>query len=157
MSYVQENLMPGEVVKYQTTISYWAYAKYWGIASALIMGAWLLREYTGAPYWLPLLLLAGAGVFTALTKTLRSANELAITNQRVLIKTGWLWQKSAVLYLTRVEGVEVSQDITGRMWGYGTVQVRGVGTEVWPVDFTLNPLEFQRRVFSMIGRSNGGH
>ncbi|MDX9976204.1 MAG: PH domain-containing protein [FCB group bacterium] len=146
MSYVADSLVEGEEILYQTTVSYWGYVVNMLIATALLAAAWTLYEQR-FPVLAPTFA-AGAGLATwFISRIMRNANELAVTDQRVVIKVGWLWQKSAIMYLSRVEGVEVDQSLIGRFLGYGTAQVRGVGTEVFPVRYVINPREFRRAVF----------
>lgn len=148
MSYVDSNLVPGEVVLYRTGVSLWAYLQYVLMSLAMMAVAWYLWAHHEFPVFVPVVLACVAVLLSLLSEVLRNANELAVTTERVIIKVGWLWVKSAVLYLTRVEGVEVKQSIIGRMLGYGTVQVRGVGTEVFPVQYVLDPLQFRREIFT---------
>lgn len=146
-SYVFDNLVDNEDVLYVTTVSYWAYINY-AIGSLILGGgAWFLHTNWYLPSFVPIALVSLSFSLTLLMKALRNANELAVTNQRVMLKVGWLWQKSAVLYLSRVEGVEIDQSLLGRILNYGTVQVRGVGTEVFPVPYVIDPTEFRRQVF----------
>lgn len=147
MSYVTDSLVDDEEIQYQTTVSYWGYVMNMVVAVALLAGAWTLYE-NKFPVQAPMFA-AGAGLVTwIISKVMRDANELAVTDQRVIIKVGWLWQRSAIMYLSRVEGVEIDQSFIGRFLGFGTAQVRGVGTEVFPVHFVLRPKEFRRAVFN---------
>lgn len=151
MSYVSESLVEHERVRYQTTVSLWAYLRYLLISMACLAVAWSMYKSGSVPIILPGAIAVVATLIALLTKILRDANELAITNERVIIKIGWLWQKSAVLYLSRVEGVEVDQSLIGRILNYGTVLVRGVGTEVFPVPYVLAPRVFRKEVFEAVG------
>lgn len=75
------------------------------------------------------------------------ATELAVTNKRIIVKLGVIRRATTELYLTRIEGVEVEQSILGRILGYGTVYVRGIGTEIAPVANISNPLGFRKAFF----------
>lgn len=153
MSFVSDSLVSGEKIEYQTTVSYWSYIINILIALGLTGAAWYFYMQATVPVLIPALLTGATLVLALLTNVLRNANELAATNERVIIKIGWLFQKSAVLYLARVEGVEIYQSLLGRLLGYGTVQVRGVGTEVFPVPYVISPKTFRREVFQAAGKS----
>lgn len=153
MSFVSDSLVSGEKVEYQTTVSYWSYIVNILIAMALTGATWYFYTLATVPVLIPAILTGATLVLVLLTKVLRNSNELAATNERVIIKVGWLFQKSAVLYLTRVEGVEIYQSLLGRLLRYGTVQVRGVGTEVFPVPYVINPKRFRLEVFQAAGKS----
>lgn len=152
MSYVSESLVGSEHVRYQTTVTLCAYLQYLMLSVVGFAVAWFLYSGGKVPFVLPLAIGIVATLIALLSKVLRDSNELAVTNERVIIKTGWLWQKSAVLYLSRVEGVEVDQSLMGRLLGYGTVLVRGVGTELDPVRYVLSPRDFRKEVFEAVGQ-----
>jgi len=57
----------------------------------------------------------------------RNATEMAVTNRRVLIKTGMTSRRTLDLMLSRVESIGVEETAAGRMLGYGSVVVRGTG------------------------------
>lgn len=88
--------------------------------------------------------LAAAGVL----KVALSTVELAVTNRRVLAKTGLIRRTTSELYLNRIEGVEVDQSLLGRVLGYGTVRVRGTGDQVAEVKSVKDPLGFKKAVFA---------
>src|SRR5215813_9307385 len=56
--------------------------------------------------------------------TKRNATEMAVTNKRVLIKTGLGNRRTLDIMLSRVESIGVDETFWGRMLGYGSVTVR---------------------------------
>ena len=54
-----------------------------------------------------------------------STSEFAVTNKRVIFKTGFIRRKSFDLLLKNVGGISVDQDISGRIFDYGTIGVVG--------------------------------
>jgi uncharacterized membrane protein YdbT with pleckstrin-like domain len=83
--------------------------------------------------------------------TKRSATEMAVTNKRVLIKTGLGNRRTLDIMLSRVESIGVEESFWGRMLGYGSVTVRGTGGT--PESFVMisHPQEFRRSVQAQIG------
>jgi uncharacterized membrane protein YdbT with pleckstrin-like domain len=83
--------------------------------------------------------------------TKRNATEMAVTNKRVLIKTGLGSRRTLDLMLSRVESIGVDESFWGRMLGYGSVTVRGTGGT--PESFVMisHPQEFRRSVQAQIG------
>jgi uncharacterized membrane protein YdbT with pleckstrin-like domain len=81
----------------------------------------------------------------------RNATEMAVTNRRVLIKTGLTSRRTLDLMLSRVESIGVEESFWGRMLGFGSVVVRGTGGT--PESFVLiaHPQEFRRSVQQQIG------
>ena len=74
------------------------------------------------------------------------STELAITNQRVMVKTGAITQSTSELSIGQVESVQVEQGLMGRILGYGTVLVNGTGGGCTPAPGIENPLAFKKIV-----------
>jgi uncharacterized membrane protein YdbT with pleckstrin-like domain len=81
----------------------------------------------------------------------RNATEMAVTNRRVLIKTGIGSRRTLDLMLSRVESIGVDESAMGRMLGYGSVVVRGTGGTPEPFVMIAHPQEFRRAVQEQIG------
>lgn len=75
-----------------------------------------------------------------------STTELALTDRRVIAKTGLLSQKSTELNLPKVESVEVHQSLLGRMLNYGTITVKGTGGGSAPAPGITAPFDFRKAV-----------
>ncbi|MCI0352808.1 MAG: PH domain-containing protein [Acidobacteriales bacterium] len=159
MGYIDENLVAGERVLYRTRL-------HWIVVIApLIFGAFLavlgLTFLVGGVVDLAkarsagfagvglLVMLLGAAVFV-LGLWYRNSTEMAITNRRLIIKTGLLTRNSIELMLAKVESVSINQGLTGRMLGYGSIVVRGSGGTAEPFSKIANPLEFRRQVQQQI-------
>ena len=76
-------------------------------------------------------------------------DEFAITNKRVIIKTGLISRTTFEMNHSKIESVNVDQSILGRILGYGTIRIVGSGgtKEVFPK--ILNPLEFRKKFQEM--------
>jgi uncharacterized membrane protein YdbT with pleckstrin-like domain len=81
----------------------------------------------------------------------RNATEMAVTNRRVLIKTGMTSRRTLDLMLSRVESIGVEESALGRMLGYGSVVVRGTGGTPEPFLMIAHPQDFRRAVQEQIG------
>jgi uncharacterized membrane protein YdbT with pleckstrin-like domain len=81
----------------------------------------------------------------------RNATEMAVTNRRVLIKTGMTSRRTLDLMLSRVESIGVEETAAGRVLGYGSVVVRGTGGTPEPFLMIAHPQEFRRAVQEQIG------
>ena len=90
-------------------------------------------------------------VFAITSLIARATSEFAVTNKRVLIKTGWLRRHSLETLLSKVEGIRVEQSIFGRMWDYGTIVVSGTGGLNEPFRGIASPMQFRRVVQEQIG------
>ena len=162
MSYVQSNLVPGEAVVYETRL-HWIV-----MLGHLILGI-LLLALPGAAllaYALShkdldansLHLMEGgggvlliAGVIVVLVGAVRrNATEMAVTNRRVVIKTGLASRKTIEMLLQKVESIEVSEPTAGRMLGYGSIVVIGTGGTSEPFHKVAHPLQFRSHVQQQI-------
>ena len=107
-------------------------------------------------YWGLILMADLAGLITLLSclsaLMVYYTSECGITNQRVIIKLGFIRRYSFENALNRIEAVEVEQSILGRLLDYGTIRIRGVGgsAELFPA--VPNPLLFRHKVQTQIER-----
>jgi uncharacterized membrane protein YdbT with pleckstrin-like domain len=76
----------------------------------------------------------------------RATTELAITDRRVIAKIGLIRRRTWEINAAKVEGVEVDQSIWGRIFGYGTVTVKGTGGGIAPIRNIDDPVEFRKHV-----------
>lgn len=76
-------------------------------------------------------------------------DEFAITNKRVIIKTGLISRRTFEMNHTKIESVNVDQGILGRILGYGTIRIVGSGgtKEVFPK--INSPLAFRKKFQEM--------
>ncbi len=126
-SYIDANLTNNERVILRAKVSWWSQI-------------WMLLFGT-------ILITVGFGLILIIIAVLRvMTTELALTNKRVIAKTGFIRRDTVELRLDRVEGLMVSQDIIGRMLNYGTVVVTGTGGIKTPIPFISNPIDFRRVV-----------
>jgi uncharacterized membrane protein YdbT with pleckstrin-like domain len=160
MRYIESNLVPGEVLIYQTRL-HWivmlghlALGCLWLAAGALLLYYTLttqtsismvhILEGVGAA-------LALGGVITILMGIARrSATEMAVTNRRVVVKTGLASRRTIEMLLNKVETIEVHETAFGRIAGYGTVVLIGTGGSSEPFDQVARPLEFRSQVQQQI-------
>lgn len=60
---------------------------------------------------------------------IRWITEFAVTNRRVIYKVGFINRRTIEMNMDKVQSVEVEQSIAGRLLGYGTINVMGVGSD----------------------------
>jgi len=162
MSYVESNLVPGEILIYQTRL-HWVVMLWHLVLGCFLLvlpGALLLystHSQTGIEsQTLQVMEIASAvllvcGVVVILVGMVRrNATEMAVTNRRVVIKTGLASRKTIEMLLNKVESIEVSETTGGRMLGYGTIVVIGTGGTPQPFHKVAHPLEFRSQVQQQI-------
>jgi len=145
VSYVESNLIPGEQVLYKTGLHWIVFvgpvfvAVLFGLIGLPLL---FMRESATVGFFF----LVFAGLLILLGYLIRKATEMAVTNKRIVIKTGLLSRKTFELLLTKVESIGVEEGLLGRMLGYGSVVVRGTGGTPEPFKNVAHPLEFRRQV-----------
>jgi membrane protein YdbS with pleckstrin-like domain len=146
--YIDEILQPGERVLYSTN-AHWIFflpaISLWIVAIALLVLAYMVPA--GAPALLCLALAAIAAI-AALYKTVtawfhRWTTETDVTTLRVVHKEGFIQRQTFEMSLDKVESVDVSQSILGRILNYGNVRILGVGEGQKTIRMIASPLEFR--------------
>jgi uncharacterized membrane protein YdbT with pleckstrin-like domain len=141
MGYVERNLLPNEEITYQARLHWIIYA----LPAVVFVIAILL--VVGGGGWIAGSVLSVIAFVLLLPPWIKSSSsEFAVTNKRVLIKIGLVRRHSLELLLQKVEGIGVDQGILGRIFGYGTITVAGVGGTKEAFRMISNPLEFRRQV-----------
>ena len=114
--YVENNLIAGEKIEYETTYHWVIFLSFRALFTLFISP--IMDRYT---------------------------DEFAITNKRVVIKTGLISRKTVELNLSKIESVNVDQTFMGRIFGFGNITIIGIGgTHEFFVNFS-KPLEFRKK------------
>jgi hypothetical protein len=174
LSYVEKNLVAGETLRYQTR-HHWIVLLGPLLVSLLlgISGLGLLVESIAAKAGNSqapgsagiraggmaliglILLVAAIGTFVyGIAK--RNATEMAVTNKRVLIKTGMASRRTLDVMLASVESIGVEETGVGRLLCYETVIVRGTGGTPETFVMIAHPQDFRRAVQEQTGREQIG-
>jgi uncharacterized membrane protein YdbT with pleckstrin-like domain len=99
-------------------------------------------------------LLAIGGALHLIARALtRSTTEYGVTNIRVVQKRGVLSLHTIEMNLDKVESVDVDQSLLGRIFGFGTVAVHGVGARWDPIVGIEDPLGFRSAMTTRTGGS----
>jgi membrane protein YdbS with pleckstrin-like domain len=78
----------------------------------------------------------------------RFGTEVAVTDRRVIYKTGLIQRHTVEINLDKIESVDVDQSALGRLFGYGTVTIRGTGQAVEPLRDMADPLQFRSAILA---------
>jgi uncharacterized membrane protein YdbT with pleckstrin-like domain len=161
MSYLTSNLVPGERVIYQTRL-HWVV-----MLGNLVVGLLLLGAGAGVLYYATtqaafdittIHLMQGTGAALGVAGLIvilvgmarRNATEMAVTNRRVVVKTGLASRRTIEMLLNKVESIEVSETTMGRLLGYGAIVVVGTGGSTEPFRKIAHPLTFRSRLQEQI-------
>jgi hypothetical protein len=143
-SYTAATLQPDERPLHQTTIHWMALSgSAIGAVLALIVivPIAMFASWRGL-YWAWLLLLIPTGILLSAAITVKTS-ELVITDRRVLIKVGFLQRRTFQMFISKIESVAVFQSMMGRLFNYGTVEIRGTGGSSESFATIAAPLPFR--------------
>jgi uncharacterized membrane protein YdbT with pleckstrin-like domain len=149
MRYVRRVLQPGETIVYTTKLHWFVYL--WAtllLAICLVLAiaswSWADNQNLSLALGIAAIIFALLALSSALRAFIRrSSTELAVTDQRVIYKTGLLARHTIEMNRGKVESVAVDQTLLGRLFGYGTVIVRGTGSTLEPIRNISDPLTFR--------------
>jgi membrane protein YdbS with pleckstrin-like domain len=79
----------------------------------------------------------------------RATTEIVVTDRRIIHKIGWIVRWTEEMNMTKVETVDVRQGVVGRMFGFGTVLIIGIGSSWEPLAFVGAPLDLRNAI--MVG------
>ena len=149
-SYVKEVLQPGEDVRYDGTLHWVIFLPgfvlvVFGVVALLAMtgmqagGRSILR--------IAAFVALGIGALHLLTALIKQwTTEIAITNRRVIYKTGLVTRRTIEMNMDKIESVDVTQDVFGRILDYGTVLIRGTGASLEPLTTIATPLALRNAI-----------
>ena len=161
MSYVKDNLMPNEkvlftarvhpavflpsIVSFVGSIAFVIYTI--STASKGDAGAGILAGF--------MLLIAGMFFFYSIILGFQAliimfTTEFAVTNRRVIAKTGFIRRHTLEMLLPKIESVSVNQNILGRILNFGTVTVTGTGGTKESFRAIFEPLAVRKKINQII-------
>lgn len=152
MSYIHKSLLDGEEIVYLTRRHkiIFTYPVVWLIISAILFGLkWVFVFKPEIDFALSIfsgIFLAVALIHALVIWIRYLCAEFGITNQRVIVKEGFLKRKTSEIFLKSVESVQVDQSLWGRILNFGTIVVTGTGGVSDPLSMIRNPLDFKKQV-----------
>lgn len=127
MGYVDEVLLSDEQVIYKAKQHWFIYVK--PLIFIFIGLIFSSLNYDLSPFmvWVGYILLA-IGVYRIIMAYFNAkAMECALTNKRLILKTGFVKRDSLEIVLTNSGGIRITQGIIGRLFNFGTLYVTNCG------------------------------
>jgi len=145
VSYIDDNLLPGEQVLFRTHL-HWKLFLTPVLLSLLSLAIIAVAINQGLDPSLSLVVLVvPLGAWLAAYLKWR-CSEFAVTDKRVLIKTGIVGRHTLETLLTKVENIGVEQTLWARLFNYGTIYVTGTGSTKETFAGIHAPLEFRKAI-----------
>ena len=149
--YIDEILQPGEKVLYSTN-AHWSFylpaIGTWIVAALLlVVSGMVLVPALTLLCWAAAAVVAVVALYlTAKAWFHRWTTETDVTNLRVVHKSGFIQRRTFEMSLDKVESVDVTQSIMGRILNYGDVTIRGVGEGFEKIKTIASPLAFRSSI-----------
>lgn len=167
MRYIKASLVPGETVVYQTRLHWVVMLRHLLLGALLLAGSGALLSYllkqprfgnTGEHLTeggaAALLVCGIVAILAGVVR--RNATEMAVTTRRVVIKQGLVSRKTIEMLLNKIETIEVSEPMVGRMLGYGSITMIGTGGTSEPFHKIAHPLQFRSAVQQQLENLSAG-
>jgi uncharacterized membrane protein YdbT with pleckstrin-like domain len=148
MSYVAKVLQPGEHVVHVGRLHWIMYLP---AIIVLCIGLAVLAVPSTSDNRAIIYIISGVLVLIAALSAFRAwfrqfTTEIAVTDRRIIYKTGLIARHTAEMNMHRVETVAVEQGIFGRMLNYGLVHIRGTGAGIENLTKIADPLALRSAI-----------
>lgn len=150
MNYINNNLQTGEEIKYVAKLHFFLFVQ---PIILLLIGGLLAsspKEISAMTHYAGLVILFFGLVSLVQRVLVKIGSSYAVTNKRVILKTGVISRRSVDLVLAKCEGLQIKQSVLGRIFNFGTITVT-TGGAASSFPFIANPLAFRREINSQIG------
>ena len=142
------SLSSDEHVIYSTRLSKRLFVKPFVVSALVLVLAFISRSFAGeyAQYlfW-TLVVVAALSLVSPFTKYFLS--HFVVTNQRVVIRHGFLARTSYEMILKKIESISVRQSLSDRfIWGSGTLVITGTGGTKEEFPHVGNAIAFQEHL-----------
>lgn len=147
MSYIKDSLLSRESIQHSAKIHWWTY-----MAPALfVLIGWLLY---GSGTFLNVLsyIFLGVGIIGIINRHIeRMTSEFAVTNKRVILKTGWIKRSVVELQLSKTEAIGFAETFWGRLLKFGTIIVTTGGAKnTYP--YVADALKFRKAISDAVNQ-----
>ena len=159
--YVTDNLLPNERILctaqwhwidnvFKIILSIIAFLSVFGIAALVGNTHTTFKGLTFILLLLTSAILVLTGVLGLIDMKYKA---FVVTNMRIIIKAGFFIRASYELRLEKLESIQVYQGLFGRILGYGSILVHGVGASRQIVMRLKSPFEFRHNIFSSLDKN----
>ena len=149
MSYVSQVIQPGEKLRHIASVHWIVYLPGMVLAAAaLVTFGYSEFALSGKLFWkiaaallgLIAAYLLGREWFTWWT------TEIAVTDHRIIVKTGLVRRHTNEMNMEKVESVQVDQSVLGRILNYGDVVIIGTGEGQEQLKSVAAPVDLRNHI-----------
>ncbi|MHB1949233.1 MAG: PH domain-containing protein [Gammaproteobacteria bacterium] len=143
MSFLDQNLLPGEEIIYRTRKHYILFLV--PVLLTIATFYFLLNQnpYVAKVAFLPAIaaIISWANQFLTYV-----TSEFAVTNKRIRMREGFFYRHTNETRLATIADVSVNQSLVGQMLNFGTIFINAFGGGEDPFTQIASPNEFQRQL-----------
>lgn len=165
MSYVEDNLMPNEKVLFTAKVSP---AIFISPFIALVIGLFVFIQaikmnnemgdfgkiLSGFVCLLSVMFLLST-VYLILDAIITMiTTEFAVTNKRIIAKTGFIRRNTIEMLLNKIESASVNQSILGRILKFGSITITGTGGTRQRFRAIVDPLDVRKKIYQVLEEIN---
>ena len=150
MAYYKKVLQPDETVLYFGRL-HWLIYKLAIVLGLAALGLFIAAGMRDQQDVMVLLILGFVCLLLAVISFIRAwfrrmTTEMVVTNKRLIYKVGFIARHTQEINITKVETVDVAQGLGGRLFGYGTVLIKGTGGSWEPLRGIASPLQMRNAI-----------
>jgi len=155
MTYIEENIMPDEKIIYSAKVNPFVFLPATFTFVVTIVFIILLMTMKDPVFQISNAVFAIMFFFLMIKLSIQATvimltTEFAITNKRIIAKTGFIHRNTLEILLSKVESVNIYQNILGRLLNFGTVTVTGTGGTKGSFKAIIAPMNVRKKVNQVI-------
>ncbi len=161
MGYVKDNLMPNERIiftaRVHPAVFFPAFISFLGCIWFVVFAINTASKGDAGSGVLALSLLVAAMMFLLSSAVLgiralitMLTTEFAVTNRRVIAKTGFIRRQTLEILLPKIESVSINQGLLGRLMNFGTVTVTGTGGTKESFRAIVDPIGVRKKINQIV-------
>jgi uncharacterized membrane protein YdbT with pleckstrin-like domain len=152
MGYIENSLGANEVLIARARFHWLHYAAAWLVLIAFLAAALLCYGLYRTIWPAAAFVAAGLLGFLAMLVPIWTT-EIGVTNQRVIVKRGFLARRTDEIELWAIEEANLEQSVPGRLLGYGRINVQGTGDDALEIPVIGHPVRFRKAIQDAIGQA----
>ncbi|AJC48200.1 PH domain-containing protein [Allofrancisella guangzhouensis] len=131
--YVEQHLEKHEILEYNAKVSNWLFVIPGIMALFFILVGTANPRTAGIMYFIAL-------CYILYPYIIKTSTELAITNERILGRSGFLHAKFLMLDFGKIKNVKLTQSFFGRLLNYGNITIYDSNFTKYRFRFISNPI-----------------
>jgi hypothetical protein len=155
VSYIESSLGENEVLQYRARFHWFYHAVAWGALGIGVITALVVVIFGGEYVWLAALALVAGVALWLMVMVPIWTTEIGVTNQRIIYKRGLVQRDTNELQLRSIEEVRFEQDVFGRIFGYGKLEIHGTGDDAIFLPAIADPLGLRAALQGAVGNAQG--